>query len=126
MKRFAMLVPVLALLSACSEAAPPHILRTAGTHDCARESRVTVEASGIAVAFVGACERIVIKGDGNRITTASVAAMEISGKGNSIAIDAVDRISISGSDNTVRYRKSVTRITSFNTYGYNNDISQVR
>lgn len=126
MKRLAMLVPVLALLSACSEAAPPHVLRTAATHDCARESRVTVEASGIAVTFVGACERIVIKGDGNKITTASVARIEIAGKGNSVAIDAVDRISISGSDNAVRYRKSVTRITSFNTYGHNNDISQAR
>lgn len=126
MKRIAMLLPVLALLSACSEEAPPQVLRTGGTHDCAQEARVTVEANGITVTFVGACERIVIKGDGNRITTASVARIEIAGKGNSVAIDAVDRIRISGSDNAVRYRKSLTAVTAFSTIGNNNDIAQVK
>lgn len=126
MKRIAILVPVLALLTACSDAAPEHVLRTSGTHDCAREPRVTVEANSIAMTFIGMCERIVIKGDGNTITAASVTRIEIAGKGNSIAIDAVDRIQISGSDNAVRYRKSVSRVTAFSTVGHNNDIAQVR
>ncbi len=126
MKRIAIIGPVLALLTACSEPAPKHVLRTGGTHDCAHETRVTVEASGIAMSFKGVCERIVVKGDGNTITAASVAGIEIIGKGNTVTIEAVDRIHVSGSENAVRYRKSLTRVTAFSTYGYNNDIAQVQ
>ena len=126
MKRIAILLPVLALLAACSEAAPEHVLRTGGMHDCAQEARVTVEASGIDLTFIGACKRIVIKGDDNRITAASVAGLEIIGKSNAVAIKAVGRINVSGSDNAVRYRKSLTYVTVFSTIGNNNDIAHVR
>jgi len=126
MKRIAILLPALALLSACSEAPPQHVLRTGGTHDCAQVPRVTVEASGVAMTFKGACERIVVKGDGNTLTIASVSRIEIAGKGNTVAVDAVDRIHISGSENAVRYRKSLTQVTAFTTYGNNNDIAQVQ
>ncbi|HWV41476.1 DUF3060 domain-containing protein [Pseudorhodoplanes sp.] len=121
--------PLFALLTltACGEA-PDRTYAdvTNATHDCGKEKKVAVNASGGSFTFTGPCASIALNGANNTLTIESANALDIKGDGNIVKIGAVDSVSVNGSQNKVAYKRGVTDIQppSATTRGNNNDVRQ--
>lgn len=101
---------------------------TSATHDCGREKKVAVNASGGTFAFTGPCERVSLSGDNNKVTIEATKAVAVSGARNMVGIGAVDRVSVSGSDNNVTWRKGLPGGAPYaaTASGNNNSITQTK
>ena len=120
------LIALIALLPATALADRSYNSEQNVTHDCAKDAKVSVNASGGTYTFTGPCDKIAINGSDNKIKVASVAKLAINGSKNTADVDAVDKLAVTGSENTVTYKRGVSGKPKVASLGTNNKISLVK
>src|SRR5262245_19177117 len=91
-----------------SEAQGSVTLVTPGTHDCTTAPNPVIDASGATFKIIGTCERILVRGNGNKIDIEAGKSVEVNGARNVVKIDAVDKARLNGARNTICYKRAVT------------------
>ena len=77
-----------------------------GTHDCASDPIVNINASAGVVTLTGACKTVNINGADNKLTIASVGELNINGSSNTVDTDELGGANATGSNNKVTYKKA--------------------
>ena len=120
------LIALIALLPATALADRSYNSEQNVTHDCAKDAKISVNASAGTYTFTGPCDKISVNGSGSTIKVASVAKLAINGSKNTADIDAVDKLSLTGSENTVTYKRGVSGKPKVASLGINNKITIVK
>lgn len=82
------------------------------THDCDKGPNASIGTNNSVLKLTGTCERILIKGGGNKITIGAAKRVDIDGGKNVVDIGAADIIRINGHGNTINFKKrGVTKKT---------------
>ena len=73
------------------------VLHASGSHDCTttRVPFASVEGKGGAYTFTGDCDTIIVKGDQNTVSIASVKHLIVDGDGNKVTATKVDDVKVS-------------------------------
>lgn len=97
-----------------------------GTHDCAKDPEVVINAAGGTYTLTGPCTKLAINGADNKIKAESAVKILLNGSKNTLDVDAVDKLLVSGSDNAITYKRGVTGKPKVAATGANNKLSQVK
>ena len=122
----AVLIALIALLPTTALADRSYNSERNVTHDCAKDSKASVNVSGGTFTFTGPCDKISINGSLNTIKVASAAKLAINGSKNTADIDAIDKLSVTGSENTVTYKRGVSGKPKVASLGTNNKITLIK
>ena len=120
------LIALLALVPATALADRSYNSEQDVTHDCAKDSKVSVNVSSGTYTFTGKCEKISINGAGNKVKVESVEKISINGSKNTVDVDAVDKLAVTGSDNTITYKRGVNGKPKVASTGANNKLTLVK
>ena len=73
------------------------VLHASGSHDCTatRVPFASVEGKGGTYTFTGDCDTIIVKGDQNTVSIASVKHLIVDGEGNKVTASKVDDVKVS-------------------------------
>jgi Protein of unknown function (DUF3060) len=82
-----------------------------GTWDCAKDDGVTINANNGTYTFKGACNRISVNGNNNKLTIATAKSLDINGNNNTAALTSVDSIQTNGNNNHVTYKKGSPNVS---------------
>ncbi len=128
MRKSAIILLIFASVGGCADDAASNFTKLeSAIHNCASGSNISVEADNRSFALDGACDRIIVKGAGNKFTIAKAKNIEIFGDNNSLDIDAVDRLRVHSRGNTIRYRTGFTGTAAdVVALGDNNTIHQLK
>jgi hypothetical protein len=96
------------------------------SHDCAKESKVSINVSATTAVFTGTCDAISINGATNKVTIAAAKKVSVTGASNNVDIGAADAISATGISNVITYKKALTqKVPKIASPGINNSITKV-
>jgi hypothetical protein len=128
MRKFAIVSLIFASVGGCADDAAPNFTKLeSAIYNCASGPNISVEANNRSFALDGVCDRIMVKGAGNKFTIAKAKNIEIFGDNNIVDVDAVDRLRVHSKGNTIRYRTGFTGVAAdVVTLGDNNAIHQLK
>lgn len=116
-------------LAACSDSADRTYAGVASaTHDCDKEKKVAIDATGGSFTLNGACDSVTVNGSDNRLAVEVSKATTINGARNVATIGAADRIAVRGYGNKVTWRKGMSGASpnTVTASGDNNTIEQAK
>jgi DUF3060 family protein len=108
MKELSFALVAVAVVSGCSDGSHPgssYAEVTNATHDCAKGANASIATSDATFKLTSTCERILVKGENNKLTIEAAKRIDVDGAKNIIEVGAADMIRITGAGNTIRYRK---------------------
>jgi uncharacterized protein (DUF2345 family) len=115
MNRVPLALMALLVVAGCGEGSRTDVsyaVVKSSTHDCAKDSNVSIETSELGFKLTSTCDRILIKGGKNRITIEAAKMIDVDGAQNTLEVSAVDVIRVNGVGNTVKFKKKgVTKKT---------------
>jgi hypothetical protein len=103
-----LMVLVGAVLSGCGEQSlpDPHIIATAGIHDCDGRA-VAIASDNQSIQLQGQCAVVTMRGTGNAISIAAANRILVDGPGNVLSVAAADQITVRSAGNSVAYARGV-------------------
>jgi uncharacterized protein (DUF2345 family) len=85
---------------------------TGETHDCDKGPNASIGNNNAVFKLTGTCERVLVKGGGNKVTIGAAKRVDVDGGKNVVDIGAADIIRVSGHGNTINFKKrGVTKKT---------------
>ena len=79
------------------------------TIDCAKDPVASIEGNDNTVALTGACTKVTVAGNRNKVAVASSADVDVTGNENNVALVAVDELDVPGNKNVVSYKSAVKK-----------------
>jgi hypothetical protein len=116
MKRIlAALVATTAIVIGCgggSRSEVSYSVVTGEAHDCDKGPNASIGINNSVLKLTGTCERVLVKGGGNKITIGAAKRVDVDGGKNVVDIGAADIIRVNGHGNTINFKKrGVTKKT---------------
>jgi hypothetical protein len=94
-------------------------------HDCTKDPVATIMGNENTVTLTGACTKITVNGNNNKITAASAKEVSVPGNENTVDVEATDNVVTAGSKNTVTWKKGVSdKKPAVHNSGTGNKVSQ--
>ena len=109
------LIATTAIVIGCgsgSRSEPSYSVVSGEAHDCDEGPNASVGINNSVLKLTGTCERVLVKGGGNKITIGAAKRVDIDGGKNVVEIGAADIIRVNGHGNTINFKKrGVTKKT---------------
>lgn len=74
-----------------------------GQWDCGKDPTVTVNVGDGTFKITGACKRVKLNGNGNKLAIEATERLDVNGNANTIDVKQADAITVAGNDNKVSY-----------------------